>query len=130
MNTVNIYEVKYKVDIHTSDVQMNGLEQIDFIIGEHSPLERVSTQWNLANVSIDKDSISVSPYMEEVYIDNNEGYVSLFKVTSVDGQKKYFSVLATGAGAVHRFIKENHLLEDIVTSEGYYVSYENCKIIM
>ena len=133
MKKVNLYEVQYKVDIHTKGVNLKNVEQRAFVIGYDNIHERIMKQWNKDNVKLVPDSVNILPYMNDVYFDEKSinGHAELFKVTSKNGQTKYFSVLAYSVGRVHQYMEENNLLQDIDPfTDPYYISYENCNIIL
>lgn len=133
MKKVNIYKVEYKVDINTPEVNMQNAEQVSFVVGYDNIPEKIMNQWNKNNVRLVPGSINVFPYMQDVYFDEDyvNGYAQLFKVTSKNGQKKYFSVLTYTVSRVHEYMRENKLSENFDPfTNPYYISYENCNIIL
>ena len=133
MKKVNIYKVEYKVDINTPEVNMQNAEQVAFVVGYDRIPEKIMNQWNKDNVRLVPGSINVFPYMQDVYYDEEyiHGHAELFKVTSKDGQKKYFSVLTYTVARVHEYMRENKLSEKFDPfTNPYYISYENCNIIL
>lgn len=133
MKTVNLYKVTYRINIHTQDVNLQNVEQTAYIVGYNNVHERIMAQWNRNNVDLIPDSVSILPYMTDIYYDEDyiNGHAELFKVTSKDGQKKYFSVLTYTVGRVYEYIRENKLSEKFDPfTNPYYVSYESCNIIL